>query len=66
MSVDESIVLRIKAYLEQNGITPCSDFQTATKENPRSLLIDQKLDQFPNSDPFPAGIISWSPPMQNW
>ncbi|XP_012278832.1 dosage compensation regulator isoform X2 [Orussus abietinus] len=31
-----------------------------------SLLTNQVLDDFVSSVPQPAGVVSWSPPQQNW
>ncbi|XP_033206508.1 dosage compensation regulator mle isoform X1 [Bombus vancouverensis nearcticus] len=31
-----------------------------------SLLTNQVLDDFISSAPQPAGVVSWSPPQQNW
>lgn len=31
-----------------------------------SLITDHVLDDFVSSKPQPAGVVSWSPPQQNW
>jgi hypothetical protein len=35
---------------------------------PRSLLNDQKLENFPESEhkPQPGATVAWAPPLQNW
>ena len=53
--VDPALSLRIKNYLAKVAIQPVVDgLDTATPDNPRSLIIDQKLDEFTPSEVYPA------------
>jgi hypothetical protein len=38
----------------------------ATPERPLSLLVDQKLVEFPPSSVSTTGSIQWAPPQPNW
>lgn len=46
------------------GITPIINANTVNGS--RSLIVEQKLEEFPVSTSFPAGHIIWSPSMPNW
>ncbi|KAF7634499.1 hypothetical protein Mgra_00006070 [Meloidogyne graminicola] len=66
--VDPGLDTKIENYLADMGIEPVVDgLDNATIENPRSLLLDKKLEQFPHSEEnTPSGSIMWAPPCQNW
>lgn len=68
MHVDPGLDTKIENYLADMGIEPVVDgLDNATIENPRSLLLDKKLEQFPHSEEnTPSGSIMWAPPCQNW
>lgn len=70
MRFDQSLVTNLERYLEGRGIKPIDDqniINAATADNPISLLVDQKMDEFPTSEPAPTNSsIVWTPPTQNW
>ena len=43
-------------------------FQRGSMEEPVSLLVHQKMEEFEDSErrQTKAGIVTWSPPQQNW
>jgi hypothetical protein len=66
--VDPGLENRIENYLNEVGIAPVVDGLDESSEfNPRSLLVDKKLDEFPPSNKqFHSKSIMWAPPCQNW
>uniref|UniRef100_A0A914VJY0 RNA helicase n=1 Tax=Plectus sambesii TaxID=2011161 RepID=A0A914VJY0_9BILA len=66
VAVNPDVEKQLSDYLDNMGVCPVACPPTATKEAPVSLLTDVKLDEFPVSKPFPAGVVSWCPPLQNW
>lgn len=60
---------RIDAYLQHSGVQPVLNVQSASRDAPVSLVVDQCLEDFPAQPPSSnAGVfgITWSPPMPNW
>lgn len=55
---------RIGKYLEDVGIIPITDADITN--GPKSIIVDQKIDEFPASISFPPGSIAWSPSLPNW
>ncbi|VDM47956.1 unnamed protein product [Toxocara canis] len=64
--VNSELSTRIGEYLAESGISEVTDFGCASRAEPVSLLIQQKLDQFDVSEPSSGCVISWSPALQNW
>ncbi|XP_014216222.1 dosage compensation regulator [Copidosoma floridanum] len=71
------LVEEVQSLLESLEIKPISINQPTSvpakteDENNRtspaiSLVTDHVLDDFISSKPQPAGVVSWSPPQQNW
>lgn len=38
----------------------------ASEEQPKSLICDKKMEEFPISESRAGGNISWSPSLPNW
>lgn len=66
MTLDQSLVERIDAYLKKVGVHPIEDVHEASKETPLSLIIPQKIAFFEDSEPSIGYSISWCPPIMNW
>lgn len=65
VKVEESLVFRIENYLQNVGIF-IDSMDLATETEPKSLICDKKLDEFPVSEARSGGNISWSPSVPNW
>ncbi|KAI1724175.1 double-stranded RNA binding motif domain-containing protein [Ditylenchus destructor] len=68
VKVEDSLSIRLKSYLENCGVEPVGDLSSASASSPRSLIIDQKLEDFPLSEVHTsANVISWAPAgLDNW
>nr|XP_012139245.1 PREDICTED: dosage compensation regulator isoform X2 [Megachile rotundata] len=75
VKISPELVTQIHDVLLSLNITPVSTIviqQPPAQENEDqsanavSLLTNQVLDDFISSVPQPAGVVSWSPPQQNW
>jgi hypothetical protein len=68
VNVEPNLVARIDRYLENSGVHPVEEgLEAASPDNPCSLLIDQKLEDFPPGQRIPLNSsIMWAPPCQNW
>lgn len=64
MVINKSLHEKIDKYLKKIGITPVLDADTTNGS--RSLIVDQKLDEFSVSTSFSPGNIIWSPSLPNW
>ncbi|KAI1716587.1 double-stranded RNA binding motif domain-containing protein [Ditylenchus destructor] len=68
VKVEDSLSIRLKSYLENCGVEPVGDLASASANTPRSLIIDQKLEDFPLSEVHASSnVISWAPAgLDNW
>ena len=68
VQVDPGLGTRIENYLKDVGVDPVVDgLEETDVNNPRSLLVDKKLEEFPPSeDQSCSTSIMWAPPCQNW
>ncbi|RZF44519.1 hypothetical protein LSTR_LSTR002292 [Laodelphax striatellus] len=66
VSVAPDLVERIQDVLQSLEVRPVQINPAGGDSAPVSLLTDQVLEKFVNSKPQPAGVVSWSPPQQNW
>lgn len=57
--------MQVTECLQELNITPTVISQSDNSQ-PVSLLCDRVLDNFPDSVPSTAGVVSWSPPQPNW
>ena len=71
--ISPDLETQISDVLSSLNITPVSvkldpapDVKEETSNAAVSLLTNQVLDDFISSVPQPAGVVSWSPPQQNW
>ncbi|XP_043256205.1 dosage compensation regulator isoform X5 [Colletes gigas] len=55
--------LDIQPVIVQASLVKLENSQSSTAV---SLVTNQVLDDFISSVPQPAGVVSWSPPQQNW
>jgi len=68
VQIEPHLATRIEQYLANVGVQPAIDgIDSASAQNPCSLLIDQKLAEFSPAEPnaFSPTIV-WAPPSQNW
>ncbi|XP_076767184.1 dosage compensation regulator mle [Xylocopa sonorina] len=71
VKISPDLVNQIHDVLSNLNIQPVSIDQAIKESNQQpnvgiSLLTNQVLDDFISSVPQPAGVVSWSPPQQNW
>ncbi|XP_017888277.1 dosage compensation regulator isoform X2 [Ceratina calcarata] len=71
--ISPDLVCQIREVLSSLNIQPVSVNQphphgemSDQSTGAISLLTNQVLDDFISSVPQPAGVVSWSPPQQNW
>ncbi|CAB3404304.1 unnamed protein product [Caenorhabditis bovis] len=67
LKIPDELANRVKDYVTNCGIDlKYPNPGIATADSPVSILADQKLLQFPDSDITQVSNVSWAPPMQNW
>nr|XP_034195568.1 dosage compensation regulator isoform X1 [Osmia lignaria] len=74
VKISPELIDQICDILTSLNVTPISiksveesvQQQEDQSTNAVSLLTNQVLDDFISSVPQPAGVVSWSPPQQNW
>ncbi|MFH4981464.1 hypothetical protein AB6A40_008173 [Gnathostoma spinigerum] len=64
--VSGELVKKIGEYLSSIGINEVKEYESAQQNFPVSLLVSQKLDNFPSNESQMSGTIPWCPPIQNW
>ncbi|XP_048515742.1 dosage compensation regulator isoform X2 [Athalia rosae] len=76
VKVSPELEAQVHEVLQGLEITPISNFNSPTETSEPdknsspaagvSLITNRVLDDFISSKPQPAGVVSWSPPQQNW
>ncbi|KAF6200626.1 hypothetical protein GE061_005069 [Apolygus lucorum] len=66
VAISPEIFERINGVLNTLEIKPPPISGPGTAEEPVSILNNQVLDEFVSQRQAPAGVVSWSPPLQNW
>ncbi|PAV87698.1 hypothetical protein WR25_03737 [Diploscapter pachys] len=67
INIPDELMARVKTYLEERGVNPKAvNKEAVDAATPQPLLLDLKLDTFPDSNTIPASNIAWAPSMQNW
>ncbi|CAH1405915.1 unnamed protein product [Nezara viridula] len=66
VAINPELKGRIMKILEELEIKPPSVFQNEQSEEPISLLSTTVLADFAKTTSVNAGVVSWSPPLQNW
>ncbi|XP_014241138.1 dosage compensation regulator isoform X2 [Cimex lectularius] len=65
-NVDPQLVERIMNLLNKLQINPPTITGPGTPEEPVSLVTSQVLTEFVTQRKQMAGVVSWSPPVENW
>ncbi|CAD6198421.1 unnamed protein product [Caenorhabditis auriculariae] len=67
VNMHDELKVRLREFVRNSGVElPLISEETATPEAPVSIIVDQKLHNFPESTISAPSNVSWAPPMQNW